>query len=107
MNRKEAIEEAVWLWTLPDMALDTIPQAIMAGIEAGLAWEEPETSDDTGPHWEAGHALVLVLRYISEQRSWRLRHYGPAGFQEYESLKEKVDNILADWESRNRGEWSE
>jgi hypothetical protein len=102
VNRKESIEEAMIPWFAPHMGPQDMPQAILVGIEAGLAWE-PKGSDDTGPRWEADHALDIVLRYISEQRSWRLRRSGPAGSQEYELLKEKTNNILAAWESRNRG----
>jgi hypothetical protein len=72
---------------------------LVAGIEAGLDWEESKVFPGA---WNAEEALDTVLRYHSELSSWRLRHGDAAKRGEWEVLKERVANILGAWESRRR-----
>lgn len=100
-ERKDLVASAVYRHLISrhgdPMTVHSIPEAVAHGIEVALGWERPEVSPEP---WGAEAALDVVLRFISEQSSWRLRHQGSEGQREWEVLKERVANILGAWESR-------
>lgn len=119
-TRREAIEKAMFPWLLPWRGPADLPQAVLAGIEAGFVWHEgdevlaaevldvppayqrwmrdPTSAEPDGVLVERNLRSVLdtVLEYLAMRDGWV-----PIDLEEHRVREVAVTVMVKEWIERN------